>query len=253
MISDSAQSGLTNSDASKPSTPPAPLFCPWISPPETNIVRVQSNEVHLIPTKAGEFSRSFQVTAQETSNTASGGRLLDDIVIFNSKAGVVFARIPNALKLDEVSQWVESMLQYMSSSEEAKWWHTDHQGPWDCWVFVPMHAKRLAWHYAALPRDATRPCSIMGMLDTYAETKPWAIQSTSSEEKEWRVASINGICYLPHRKAKGTNNQNPDLKRSTRVRFMWNPENFSREIYLHDMTDRMGGLVNRVEMKLIDV
>ncbi|EEA20066.1 hypothetical protein TMatcc_000041 [Talaromyces marneffei ATCC 18224] len=247
----------TNSESgvSGLSTEPGLKFCPWSDPLEEHTILVQSNEVHLIPLGDQKCHHKLEVTAQDTLNgfSTAGNRLTDDVIIFSSRSGVVFGRIPNSLSDDAVIQWLKSFLEYVSTSEQAAWWHTDHSGPWACYVFVPMNTKRTKWTYSNTRNDKERPLRILSMLDIYAEEKPWFVWPCEDS----RVAIINGKCYVPRQHKRRRNIQTHKVEgqskesNSTRVSFVWDPVEQSREVILRDEEWKDELLMERVEMSLI--
>lgn len=250
----SANSGARGPEASNK---PGPDFHSWSNPPKEQTVLVQSNEVHLIPLGNQKCHRKLEVTAQDTLGdfSTAGKRLTDDLIIFSSRSGVIFGRIPNSLSDDAVVQWLELFLEYIGNSDQAAWWHTGHSGPWACHVFVPMSAKQTKWLYSNTRNDKMRPLRILSMLDTYVEKKPWPLQLPGWDYVESRVAEVFGKCYVPrqHKRQKHvqrSKEQSEDSK-PTRVSFIWNPLEQSREVILRDevWTDEL--VMERVEMSLI--
>jgi hypothetical protein len=251
-------SANSESGVSEASTEQGPNFCPWSGPPEENTILVQPNEVHLIPLGDQKCPHKLKVTAQDTLNgfSAAGKRLTDDLIIFSSRSGVIFGRIPNSLSDDAVAQWLKSFLGYVSTSEQAAWWHTDHSGPWTCHVFVPMSAKRTRWIYSNTQNHKIRPLRILSILDTYSEEKSWLLQLPGWECAESRVAVINGKCYVPRQHKRRRNirkhkEEQSEESEPTRVNFIWDSVEQSREVILRDEEWKDELLMERVEMSLI--
>jgi hypothetical protein len=242
----------SESGDSKKTNEPGPNFRPWSSPPEEHTILVQSNEVHLIPLGNQKCHHKIEVTAQDTVDGFSigGKRLTDDLIIFSSRSGVIFGRIPNSLSDDAAVQWLESFLGYISISEQAEWWHTDHSGPWAGYVIVPMNAKRTKCIYSNTRNDKKRPLRTLDMLEAYAEKRPWLWQTES------RVAEIKRKCYVPRQHKRRRNVQRHEKvqledSKPTRVSFVWDPVERSREVILRDEEWKDELLIERVEMSLI--
>lgn len=247
----------TNSESggSEASIEPGPTFCPWNGPPEEHTVLVQSNEVHLVPLSDQKCHHKLEVTAQDTldGSSTAGKRLTDDLIIFSSRSGVIFGRIPNSLCDDAVVQWLRSFLEYISTSDQAAWWHTGHSDLWACHVFVPMNAKRTKWIYSNTRNDNMRPLTILGILDTYTKKKPWL---SGWDSVESGVAEIYGKCYLPRQHKRRRNIQKGKEERSeesksTRVSFVWDPIEQFREVILRDEEWKDELVMERVELSLI--
>ncbi|KUL82179.1 hypothetical protein ZTR_09568 [Talaromyces verruculosus] len=247
----SANSGSGGSEASIES---GPTFCPWNGPPEEHIVLVQSNEVHLIPLGDQKCHHKLEVTAQDTldSSSTAGKRLTDDVIIFSSRSGVIFGRIPNSLTDEAVVEWLESFREYVSTSEQAAWWHTGHSGPWAGHTFAPMNAKRTTCIYSNTRNDKERPWVILDILIAYAENKPWVL---GWEDVENHVAEIKGTFYVPrqHKRRRNVQKQKEQSEKSkpTQVSFIWDPVEQSREVILRHDEWKDELLMERVEMSLI--
>lgn len=249
----------SESGVSEKTNEPGPNFRPWSSPPEEHTILVQSNEVHLIPLGNQKCHHKIEVTAQDTLDgfSTGGKRLTDDLIIFSSRSGVIFGRIPNSLSNDAAVQWLESFLGYISISEQAAWWHTDHSGPWAGYVIVPMNAKRTKCIYSNTRNDKERPLRTLNMLDAYAEKRPW-LQQLPGGRTESRVADIENECYVyvPRQHKRRRNVQRHEKVQSedsnpTRVSFVWDPVEQLREVTLRDEEWKDRALIERVEMSLI--
>ncbi|RAO65958.1 uncharacterized protein BHQ10_001970 [Talaromyces amestolkiae] len=252
----SANSGSGGSEASNET---GPNFCPWDAPPREPTILVQSNEVHVIPLGIHKCHHKLEVTAHDTldSFSTAGKRLTDDVIIFSSRSGAIFGRIPNSLSDDAVVRWLESFLHFVSTSEEAAWWHTGHSGPWEIYAFVPMNANRTKWIYSNTQNDKMRPLTILSMLDRYAEEKPWLVQKPGQEYVESYVAEVHGKCYIPRQHKRRRNAQRHEEQgeqsesNPTRVSFIWDVVEHSREVILGDEEWKDGLLMERFEMSLI--
>lgn len=246
----------TNSESggSEASAEPGPTFCPWSGPPEEHTVLVQSNEVHLIPLGDPKCHHKLEVTAQDTldSSATAGKRLTDDLIIFSSRSGVIFGRIPNSLSDDAVVQWLKSFVEYVSTSEQAAWWHTGHSGPWAGHTFAPMNAKRTKCIYSNTRNGKERPWIILDILIAYAENKPWVL---GWEDIANRVAIIEGSFYVPrqHKRRRNVQSRREQSEKSkpTKVSFIWDPVEQLREVILRHEEWKDDLFIERVEMSLI--
>ncbi|OKL60158.1 hypothetical protein UA08_04902 [Talaromyces atroroseus] len=234
-------------------------------PPDEPVIIVQPNEALLLPLSQHSLHRKLEVTAHQSLQDLSIGSrsLADDLIMLTSSAGVIFGRIPNELSDVGFTKWLELFIDYISHNEQASWWHTDYSGPWACYVFVPMNKRRTKWMYPNTKNGRSRPLTILGMLDTYAETKSWQLRLPGWEHAEDRVAEIRGKCYVPalsnpkqRKRRQDTQHRPKQLPRegwrpSTEIRFVWDPVEQIRELRLRDQewTDEL--VLERVEMSLI--
>lgn len=250
-------SAISEPGALKTLNDPGPKFCPWNGPLEEHTILVQSNEVHLIPLGNQKCHQRLEVTAQDTLDgfPTAGKRLTDDIIIFSSRSGVIFGRIPNSLSDDAVVQWLESFVEYVSTSEEAAWWHTGHSGPWVCHVFAPKNATLTKCIYSNTRNGSDRPWVIANILDAYTQNNPWLVQVPDQEYAESYVAAIDGKYYVPrqHKRRRNAQRQNEQSKESnpTRISFIWDPVEYLRDVVLRDEQLTGEHLVERVKMSLI--
>lgn len=255
----SFQSANSNSGGSEASNKPGPNFCPRDAPPGEHTILVESNEVHLIPLGNHKFHHKLEVAAQDTLDGLSTGgkRLTDDVIIFSSRSGVIFGRIPNSLSDDAVVQWLESFIHYVSTSEGTAWWHTGHSDPWEVYAFFPMNANRTKWIYSNTRNDKKRPLAILGILDRYAEEKSWLVQKPGREDVESYVAEVHGKCYIPrqHKRRRTAQRHKEQCEESesnpTSISFIWDAVEHSREVMLRDEEWKDGLLMERFEMSLI--
>lgn len=259
-IPPSVNSGSIRSDTSNE---PEPFFKPLSCPSEEYSITVQPNEVHLIPLLGHSCQHKFELTAHQSTDRASptSKRLIDDLILLTSSAGVIFGRIPNSLSNSGVTNWLNAFIDYISSSEQAAWWHSDFSGPWACYVFVPMNKTRTTWLYPSTRDARLRPLKILSILDRYAEEKPWLLQLPGWEQAESWVAEIRGKCYVPtpniSRQQKQSpcseqqDGQRPAELKTTEIKFVWDPVQQIREVRLKDAEWENELVLERVEMSLI--
>lgn len=225
---------------------------------------VRSNEVLLVPISPHSSHSKLEVTTTHKMRKSSIAprRLIDDLIFMTSSAGVIVGRIPNDLSDTDLTKWLDCFIGYISSNEQAAWWHTEYAGPWACYVFFPMNKAKKNWIYTNTENDRSRPLKILSVLDTYAEEKPWVLQLHGWDKAELRVAEICGKCYVPTSNPPRQRKRRQDLQsrqkqspqegwRSTEIRFVWDPVEQVREVRLRDEEWRDELVLERVEMSLI--
>jgi hypothetical protein len=91
-----------------------PRFIP-ASSTSTEPIDVQTNEIHLIPI----VHLSRRICISVWTDYESRMRMKDDIVIITSRAGVIFARIPNLLTDAELDKWLSQLNGYLLTGPAA--------------------------------------------------------------------------------------------------------------------------------------
>jgi hypothetical protein len=262
---DSSSSANASSVHSETADERRPHFKLQNCSPDEPVTIIQPNEVLLLPLSQHSLHRRLEVTAQPSLHSPSTGPrcLADDLIFLTSSAGIIVGRIPNELSDTGLAQWLDSFINYISHDEQAAWWHADYSGPWACYVFVPMNKRRTKWTYSNTESDRSRPLTILGKMDTYAESKPWLLQLPGWEQAESRVAEIRGKCYVPASGIAKQRKRRQDLQHrqrqpspeslwsSTEIRFVWDPVEQVRELRLRDEEWKHEYLLERVEMSLI--